>query len=114
MVGSIRPAWVVDPLPGDVSAITRIGDSPSTDALSSGCIVDQRHVLLWPEVKEMTEDRARGTWDEAKGAIKEKAGKISGDRSTEVSGKLDQTKGKLESKIGQAKEAIRHEDDRAR
>jgi uncharacterized protein YjbJ (UPF0337 family) len=62
---------------------------------------------LWPEVKEMTDDRARGKWDEAKGAIKEKAGKISGDRSTEVSGKIGQAKGKLESKIGQAKEATR-------
>lgn len=71
-------------------------------------------MLLWPEVKEITEDRARGKWDESKGAIKAKAGKISGDRSTEVSGKLDQATGKLESKIGQATEAIRQEDDRER
>ena len=60
----------------------------------------------------MTEDRTRGTWDRAKGIIKEKAGKITGDRSTEVSGKLDQAKGKLESKIGEAKDTMRHEDDR--
>lgn len=62
----------------------------------------------------MTDDRVQGEWDQTKGVIKEKAGKITGDRSTEVSGKLDQAKGKLESKIGEAKDSIRHEDDRNR
>lgn len=62
----------------------------------------------------MTEDRARGKWDQVKGAIKEKAGKITGDRSTEASGKLDQAKGKVEGKIGEAKDTIRHEDNRNR
>lgn len=62
----------------------------------------------------MTKDRTRGEWDQAKGVIKEKVGKITGDRSTEVSGKLDQVKGKLEKKIGEAKDAIRHEGDRNR
>jgi CsbD-like. len=65
-------------------------------------------------VKEVTEDRTRGEWDQTKGVIKEKVGKITGDRSTEVSGKLDQVKGKLEKKIGEAKDTIRHEDVRNR
>ena len=55
----------------------------------------------------MAGDRVRGQLDETKGVIKEKAGKISGDRSTEVSGKLDQLKGKVEKKIGEAKGKIR-------
>ena len=55
----------------------------------------------------MADDRMRGQLDETKGVIKEKAGKITGDRSTEVSGKLDQVKGKLEKKIGVAKDKIR-------
>ena len=62
----------------------------------------------------MTEDRTRGELDQTKGVIKEKVGKITGDRSTEVSGKLDQAKGKLERKIGEAKDTIRHEGDRNR
>jgi len=69
---------------------------------------------LQSEVNEVTEDRTRGALDETKGVIKEKVGKIAGDRSTEVSGKLDQAKGKLERKIGEAKDALRHEDDRDR
>ena len=59
----------------------------------------------------MSEDRRRGEWDETKGVIKEQGGKITGDRSTEVSGKLDQAKGKIEKKIGDAKDTVRHEDD---
>jgi uncharacterized protein YjbJ (UPF0337 family) len=60
-------------------------------------------------VKEVTEDRTRGQWDQTKGVIKEKAGKITGDRSTEISGKIDQAKGKLEKKLGRAKDTIRNQ-----
>jgi uncharacterized protein YjbJ (UPF0337 family) len=52
-------------------------------------------------------DRVRGQLDETMGVIKEKVGKIGGDRSTELSGKLDQVKGKLEKKIGEAKGKVR-------
>ena len=62
----------------------------------------------------MTEDRLRGTGDEVKGTIKEGAGKVAGDRSTELSGKLDRAKGKVEGKIGEAKDVIRRERPRSR
>jgi uncharacterized protein YjbJ (UPF0337 family) len=55
----------------------------------------------------VADDRVRGQVDETKGIIKEKVGKISGDRSTEISGKLDRVKGKLEKKVGQAKSKVR-------
>ena len=55
----------------------------------------------------MAGDRVRGQLDETKGVIKEKVGKISGDRSTELSGKVDQVKGKLEKKIGETKGKVR-------
>jgi uncharacterized protein YjbJ (UPF0337 family) len=55
----------------------------------------------------MAEDRLHGAADEVKGTIKEGAGKVTGDRSTEVSGKLDRAKGKIEGMVGQAKDAIR-------
>lgn len=64
-----------------------------------------------PEVKNVADDRMRGQVDETKGVIKEKVGKITGDRSTEVSGKLDQFKGKVEKKIGQAKDKISRQHD---
>ena len=62
----------------------------------------------------MTGVRVRGKWDQVKGAIKERAGKVTGDRSTEASGKLDQAKGKVEGTIGKAKNTIRNEDKRRR
>ncbi len=55
----------------------------------------------------MADDRIRGQLDETKGVVKEKVGKITGDRSTEVSGKVDQVKGKVQKKIGEAKDKIR-------
>ena len=48
-----------------------------------------------------------GTLDETKGLIKEKVGKVTGNRSIEVSGRLDQVKGKLETTVGKAKDRIR-------
>ena len=62
----------------------------------------------------MTEDRAQGQTDQAKGEVKEGVGKLTGDRKTEASGKLDQAKGKFEDKVGQAKESRKESTDRGR
>ena len=62
----------------------------------------------------MTEDRAQGQKDQAKGEVKEGVGKLTGDRKTEASGKLDQAKGKFEDKVGQAKESRKESTDRGR
>ena len=51
----------------------------------------------------MDKDRIKGSAQQAKGKIKEEAGKLGGDRSTEWSGKLDQVKGKVKEGIGDAK-----------
>jgi uncharacterized protein YjbJ (UPF0337 family) len=50
-------------------------------------------------------DKAEGTWEDTKGRVKEKAGEVTGDRSTEAEGKVDQTKGKFKKAKGGAKEA---------
>jgi uncharacterized protein YjbJ (UPF0337 family) len=52
----------------------------------------------------MTDDRAQGQWDQAKGEVKEDVGRLTGDRSTEMSGMVDKGKGKVEEGIGDAKE----------
>ena len=53
----------------------------------------------------MDHDREQGNWDEAKGKVKEGAGKLAGDRSTEMSGKADQLKGGVEKKVADVKDA---------
>jgi uncharacterized protein YjbJ (UPF0337 family) len=55
-------------------------------------------------------DKTEGKFDEAKGRVKEEAGKLGGDRSTEMGGKLDQAKGKVKQGIGQAKEDVENLD----
>lgn len=49
------------------------------------------------------QDKIKGEGNEIKGTIKEEAGKLSGDKSTEISGKMDQAKGEVQEKIGDAK-----------
>jgi uncharacterized protein YjbJ (UPF0337 family) len=55
-------------------------------------------------MKDSTNDKVEGKWDEGKGKVKEEAGKLGGDRSTEIGGKFDQAKGKGKQVIGEVKE----------
>jgi uncharacterized protein YjbJ (UPF0337 family) len=62
----------------------------------------------------MDNDRIKGSADQAKGAIKDAAGKIMGDTKLQTEGKADKLKGKVESAVGGAKDAIRDAQDDAR
>ena len=55
------------------------------------------------------DDKIEGKWDQAKGKVKEEAGKLGGDRSTEIGGKVDQVKGKVKEGIGELKEEVHDE-----
>jgi uncharacterized protein YjbJ (UPF0337 family) len=56
----------------------------------------------------MDKDRISGAADQAKGAIKETAGKVTGDSKLQAEGTLDKAKGKVESAIGGVKDAVRN------
>ena len=56
----------------------------------------------------MDKDRINGAADQAKGSIKEAAGKVTGDSKLQAEGTLDKTKGKVESAIGGVKDSIRN------
>lgn len=49
------------------------------------------------------QDKIEGKGDQAKGKIKEEAGKLGGDKSTELGGKWDQAKGHVKEGVGDAK-----------
>jgi uncharacterized protein YjbJ (UPF0337 family) len=51
-------------------------------------------------------DKTEGKFDEGKGKVKEEAGKLGGDRSTEIGGKFDQAKGKAKQGVGEVKEEL--------
>ena len=55
----------------------------------------------------MDKDRINGAANQAKGAIKEAAGKMTGDTKLRTEGILDKAKGKVESAVGGAKDTLR-------
>jgi uncharacterized protein YjbJ (UPF0337 family) len=55
----------------------------------------------------MDREHVRGTADKAKGAVKETAGKLSGDKQLEAEGKLDKAKGQAHKVAGDVKDAAR-------
>ena len=55
----------------------------------------------------MDKDRIKGSAEQAKGAVKETAGKILGDKKLETDGKTDKVAGKVQNAIGGIKDAVR-------
>ncbi|HEX4097496.1 MAG TPA: CsbD family protein [Caulobacteraceae bacterium] len=55
----------------------------------------------------MDKNRIEGAGDKAKGAMKEAAGKMTGDTKLQAEGKLDKAKGSMKNAIGGAKDAMR-------
>lgn len=52
-------------------------------------------------------DRVKGAGNQAKGAVKDAAGKLVGDPKLQAEGKADKAKGKVQSAVGGAKDAAR-------
>ncbi len=55
----------------------------------------------------MNKDRIQGSFDQAKGKVKEVAGKATGDTKLETEGKADQIKGKMRNTIGGMKDTVK-------
>jgi uncharacterized protein YjbJ (UPF0337 family) len=60
----------------------------------------------------MDKDRIEGAGHQAKGAIKETVGKVTGDTKTQAEGAVEKAAGKVQNAVGGAKDAIRKEDRR--
>ena len=63
--------------------------------------------LTYGKTSKMDKDRINGAANQAKGAIKETAGKMTGDTKLQTEGVLDKAKGKIESAVGGAKDTLR-------
>ncbi|MBX3488621.1 CsbD family protein [Parvibaculum sp.] len=55
----------------------------------------------------MDKDRIKGTAKQAKGAVKETVGKMTGDEKLEAEGKVDKAEGKIQGAYGDAKDKAR-------
>jgi uncharacterized protein YjbJ (UPF0337 family) len=56
----------------------------------------------------MDKEHVKGTADKAKGAIKDTAGKVTGDKELQSEGKMDKAKGDAHKAAGDVKDAIKH------
>jgi uncharacterized protein YjbJ (UPF0337 family) len=61
----------------------------------------------------MNNDQVKGRVDQAKGNVKETAGKVVGNERLQAEGKVDQAKGKVQAGYGDAKEKVKDAIDRA-
>jgi uncharacterized protein YjbJ (UPF0337 family) len=55
----------------------------------------------------MDKEHVKGAADKAKGAIKDTAGKVNGDKELQAEGKLDKAKGDAHNALGNAKDAVK-------
>ena len=56
----------------------------------------------------MDKDRIDGALQNAKGTIKEVAGKVTGDAKLEAEGKMDKAAGKVQNTVGGVKDAVKN------
>ena len=59
-------------------------------------------------MKSSTKNNAKGKMHQAKGTIKEAAGKMVGNRDLEAKGKLENMAGDLEVKLGRAEKMLKY------
>jgi uncharacterized protein YjbJ (UPF0337 family) len=59
----------------------------------------------------MDREHVKGAADKVKGAIKDTAGKITGDKKLQAEGKLDKAKGAAHDVAGDVKDAVRNATD---
>jgi len=55
----------------------------------------------------MDKEHVKGTADKAKGAIKDTAGKVTGDKELQAEGKMDKAKGSAHNAAGDVKDTVR-------
>jgi uncharacterized protein YjbJ (UPF0337 family) len=60
-------------------------------------------------METMDKDRINGAADQAKGAVKDAAGKLTGDTKLQAEGQADKLKGKVENAVGGAKDTMREQ-----
>lgn len=55
----------------------------------------------------MDKEHIKGSIDKTKGAVKDAAGKVLGDKDMQVEGKMDKAKGEARKTVGDAKDAMK-------
>lgn len=61
----------------------------------------------------MDKDRVEGIGKQIKGAVKDAAGKVTGDTKMQAEGKADKAEGKVQNTVGGAKDGVRNAVDKS-
>jgi uncharacterized protein YjbJ (UPF0337 family) len=77
--------------------------SPPPEPSLASCVIYLTHTKEY----KMDREHIKGAADKAKGAIKDTAGKITGDKELQSEGKLDKAKGAAHDAVGNVKDAAR-------
>jgi uncharacterized protein YjbJ (UPF0337 family) len=95
-------------------AVPSCAGRETTTRLINVCSIDsgtateiERYQLIIKKEKIMDREHVKGAAEKAKGAIKDTAGKITGDKELQTEGKLDKAKGEAHNIAGDVKDAVR-------
>jgi uncharacterized protein YjbJ (UPF0337 family) len=69
--------------------------------------IDGEQAMPAQKESQMNEDRVKGSLNEAKGKVKEAAGKMTGDEKLKREGQADQVAGKVQNVVGGVKDAVK-------
>jgi len=64
------------------------------------------HLPRRQSMKQSTEDKAKGTFHEVKGKVKEKVGRATNNPDLEIEGQVEKVGGKIRKKIGQVEKVL--------
>jgi uncharacterized protein YjbJ (UPF0337 family) len=107
---------VLPPIADIANAPARSAKGPRSEcSLKTPCFVlrgtpaQRFRCAVFQTAKDTIMDRehVKGAADKAKGAIKEGAGKLTGDKDLEAEGKIDKAKGSAHNAAGDVKDAAR-------
>jgi uncharacterized protein YjbJ (UPF0337 family) len=81
--------------------------APHVQSITLECATTRTCDGIEQEITAMDKDRVEGAVKQAKGAVKEAVGKVTGDAKTQAEGRSDKAEGKVQNAIGGAKDAAR-------
>jgi uncharacterized protein YjbJ (UPF0337 family) len=79
----------------------------ATLALPCAVKASSRFPLIERKEDDMDKDRIAGSAEQAKGKVKEVAGKVAGDAKLEAEGKSDRAAGKVQNAVGGLRDKLR-------
>jgi uncharacterized protein YjbJ (UPF0337 family) len=106
-MGDSIPEAILVTRPAGASRVADSGLSIGGTASIQGRCLNETKTSEWSLI--MDREQIKGAADKAKGAVKDAAGKMTGDKELQSEGKLDKAKGEAHNAAGDVKDAFRNQ-----